>query len=37
VPLVTLNRKDFVDFALHEGLVLLDALADEGDSGEEER
>jgi predicted nucleic acid-binding protein len=24
VPLVTLNRKDFVDFASHEGLVLLD-------------
>ncbi len=23
VPLVTLNRKDFVDFASHEGLTLL--------------
>lgn len=24
IPLVTLNRKDFVDFASHEGLLLLD-------------
>lgn len=24
IPLLTLNRKDFVDFASHEGLVLLD-------------
>lgn len=24
IPLVTLNHKDFVDFASHEGLVLLD-------------
>jgi predicted nucleic acid-binding protein len=24
VPLVTLNRKDFADFATHEGLILLD-------------
>ena len=23
VPLVTLNRKDFADFATHEGLILL--------------
>ena len=24
VPLITLNRKDFADFAAHEGLILLD-------------
>lgn len=24
IPLVTLNRKDFVDFATYEGLILLD-------------
>lgn len=24
VPLVTFNRKDFADFAEHDGLVLLD-------------
>ncbi len=24
VPLITLNRKDFTDFATHKGLVLLD-------------